>query len=264
MSLTINDNKTISNNPSRISEGTILARFETLKKITEGLYHHLNTMLSVVMIETEIIESKIKNSVSEDYLAEFQSANKKTGEAVEEINKVVQYLRELTTIGEEGFNKEQSLHIFMSNIPDLLEGYKKQLSNSKNISMKTEIDISSNSDFNISYSDIFDYLLLFIVNLMSESIRSGELKIKTGSMRNENSVTFSFDNSLLGERDFDDYISHLFPSVSSDLVGADSDQINASSVQILSSLDIDNIQSVMFIFPSVPNILEENNRQGER
>ncbi len=203
--------KVIGFNKAIISERMHLSRLETIKRLSDGLYHDISGLLSVIMVESELFESKMEGLQAVELGTELMECTKKTNRAAKNIGYNIELLREITTIGKEKIYDRLPLSKFIVGLPELVKGYSKQLKDNKNITLTFELKIIETCNLYVTYASLLDYILYFVVSLMNKAVCSGEVKVSLEAIAGKEKLIFAFGNDLLGGITLEDFLSEIFP-----------------------------------------------------
>jgi len=203
-------NQSISVCQSDIDCERILGRFDTIKKLARGYFHHLFESLSVVVGQSDILNNVLTASGGETAGTVISKASGKISGAAEDISSDLRKLRDICDVDRDAFLKEKPCCDFLRELPDILKGFASQIRDTKNITLKLNLDISGEPDLVISFHDYLDYLLPFVLTLMEEAICSGVLKIFIEKVNNKEQIVFTFNKNIIGHTNLTELLFRVF------------------------------------------------------
>ncbi len=186
----------------------VMRRFQTIKNLTDGYFHDIRSLLSVIMGQADVLDSLAARPHRERSTEAIRLGTGKIEKAADDLTLCLAQLRELCAVGDGDMAQAVPAADLIETLPTIIRGYNRQIKDTKNISFNFQVDESACRDCVIARRDIFDYVFLFLTSLMSEAICSGSIAISLDA--EHNAVVVRFDKNLIGHLGLDDLLGRLF------------------------------------------------------
>ena len=186
----------------------VMRRFETIKNLTDGYFHDIRGLLSVIMGQAGVLDSLAARPHRERTTDAIRSGTEKIETAADDLVACLTQLRELCSVGEDDLARMIPASVLIGTLPSVIRGYNRQIKDTKNISFDFEVDNTDRPECIIARRDIFDYVYLFLTSLMSEAICSGSFDVSLDVERG--SVVVRFERKLIGHLGVEEVVGRLF------------------------------------------------------
>ena len=224
-----------------------LQRIETFRKLSSGYFHDVFEQISVIFGQTDVAEKAINNDDGYLSLDKLSSGINKIGMASEELALTLTNLKKLSSIDGKSISAPVSCRTFISQLPALLDGYLKQILDTKNIVIKLDVTALSVRDFNLPYNYFYDYLLPLLLALCDNTIKSSVYKITMDSSIRDNRIIIEYENHSTAIVNTFRLISNLFTTNESIIIN---DIIKLKEMDLTLNLVGNDRQAVHLIFPA--------------
>ena len=186
----------------------VMRRFQTIKNLTDGYFHDIRSLLSVVMGQAGVLDNLAVRPHRERSTEAIRAGTGKIERAADDLTACLDQLRELCAVGDTDMARAVPAGDLIATLPMIIRGYNRQIRDTKNISFDFQVDEGDCRDRVIARRDIFDYVFLFLTGLMSEAICSGSFAISLDTRHN--AVVVQFDKNLIGHLGLGDLLGRLF------------------------------------------------------
>ena len=150
---------------------------KVMQQIADGHFHEILGDLSMVLGQSELIARDSAPgavAISED---QFFACAHKISNAVDRITHKIETLREVTLLSAGNSRKVISAREFMMKLPTIVDGYGRQLRDTKNIRIGIDVDPSGRIDFELTQEDVSGTILPVILELMSQAAINGTVRL---------------------------------------------------------------------------------------
>ncbi len=182
-------------------------RLDTLKQLSIGYFHSINSIMSVIIGESEIVNEYLDENRS-DETAMIEPQLEKIYRSASNLKHILKHLEAINTIGNEDCCREVEVNKFVRNLPELCSGFQRLIRDTKNIQITILPEVNNSQKKVWHYSILFDYVLPLILQIIKEAICSGDITVKTDSDSDE--IVVKFDNSLLSQPENSNLIQHFY------------------------------------------------------
>jgi GAF domain-containing protein len=185
-------------------------RLNTVAKLAGGYFHDLMEHLSVVVGQNEIIESAIK---AEDYTPSSNTISNGSAKVRKAANQLATYLgnlRDLCLLSTDQMARQLSSRQLLEDLPTIVRGHATQVKDSKNVTLTIEACRSKDNDFELTYREVYDYVLPFVLGLMDEAICSGSLLVSADGGPGRAELVFEFATDIIGHSGLGEMIARIY------------------------------------------------------
>jgi hypothetical protein len=184
-------------------------RLNTVARLAGGYFHDLMEHLSVVVGQNEIIESAI--SAEDIALASraILSGSSKVRKAADRIAAYLGNLRNLCLLTTERLGQRLSCRRLFEDLPIIVSGFARQVKDSKNVTLNIKTRSLSDSRLELTYQELYDYVLPLVMGLMGEAIGSGVLLVSAGD--GDGRLLFEFSADIIGHTDLGEMLGRTYP-----------------------------------------------------
>lgn len=192
--------------PGNIHAGSTLRRFDTIGKLVDGYYHHIYSLMSVIVGQSDILNNLLDSADSE----KVSNGIKKINIAADEVTDKLQKLQTIYPNLSSEFAKDISCKTILKQLPVYIQGFLTRVKDMIGIALRIQVDISSKNDFMLKMSDVFDLILPLIVGITEQSISSGLLLFKLEDDNFRQGLTISFNRNIIEHTDISKFLQQLF------------------------------------------------------
>ncbi len=185
-------------------------RLNTVAKLAGGYFHDLMEHLSVVVGQNEIIESAIK---AEDHALSSNTilnGSAKVRKAADQLAAYLGNLRDLCLLTTDQMARRLSSRQLLEDLPTIVRGHATQVKDSKNVTLTIEACRSKDNGFDLTYREVYDYVLPFVLGLMDEAICSGDLVVSTDGGPGRAELVFEFAADIIGHTGLGEMIGRIY------------------------------------------------------
>ena len=185
-------------------------RLNTIAKLAGGYFHDLMEHLSVVVGQNEIIENAIK---AEDHALSSNAISNGSAKVRKAANQLAAYLgnlRDLCLLTTDQMARRLSSRQLLEDLPTIVRGHATQVKDSKNVTLTIEANRPTDNDFDLTYREVYDYVLPFVLGLMDEAICSGHLLISADGGPGRAELVFEFAADIIGHSRLGEMIGRTY------------------------------------------------------
>ncbi len=185
-------------------------RLNTVAKLAEGYFHDLMEHLSVVVGQNEIIESAIKDEDHALSSNTISNGSAKVRKAADQLAAYLGNLRDLCLLTTDQMARQLSSRQLLEDLPTIVRGHATQVKDSKNVTLTIEACRSKDNDFELTYREVYDYVLPLVLGLMDEAICSGHLVISADGGPGRAELVFEFAADIIGHSGLGEMIGRIY------------------------------------------------------
>jgi len=189
------------------------ARFATISKLSDGYFHDIVDLLSVVLGQTSMVENSVSSMHPSPEADVALSSARKINGAVDTITQHLRQLRRLSTLTPEQYARPMSVSDLLRDLGSLLGGFARQILDSKNIVLDIVHRTEPRTDLQLRGDTVFDTLLPLVMSLMEEAICSGKLALKLRRTTGEPALDIVFDRAIIGHTTLEEFLARIHPAV---------------------------------------------------
>lgn len=183
-------------------------RLKLINKLSEGLYHDIYNLISVILGQADIIKSEVHSETESDADCRMSKSIRKLSIAADEITGFVNIIKELNITYES--DHDLSVNSFFSNIIFMTRGYTKKIIDDKNIYIKYEMESQPKINFRLKQQEIYDCILPVIIALYDNAENSGSIIFSCKSTSETDHLIISISKKIINKEKLFSYISDLF------------------------------------------------------
>jgi hypothetical protein len=176
--------------------------------LSDGLYHDIYNLISVILGQADIIRSEIRSDNENETEFKLSKSINKLSTAADDITGFINILKDLSVVFDN--NRQIPIDSFLNNLVYMTRGYTKKIIEDKNIYMKYEIESTPSVVFNLYQQEIYDIILPVIVSIYDSATRSVILNFSTNISSERNHLKIAFSNENVDFQRFTKSISKLF------------------------------------------------------
>jgi hypothetical protein len=192
--------------PSNVNSGSTLQRFDTIGKLVDGYYHHIYSLMSVIIGQSDILNNLLDSADSEKVANGIKKINFAADEVTDKLKKLQTIYPSLSS----EFAREISCKSFLKQLPTYIQGFLTRIKDIMGIGLRIQVDISSKNDFMLKMFDVFDTILPLIVGIIEQSISSGIISFKLENDLNRKSLIISFSKNIIEHTDISKLMQQVF------------------------------------------------------
>ncbi|MCK4460956.1 MAG: hypothetical protein KAW46_04095, partial [candidate division Zixibacteria bacterium] len=118
-------------------------------------------------------------------------------------------LRDLCLLTSDQMARRLSSSQLLEDLPSIVHGHATQVKDSKNIILTIEACRSRDNDFELTYREVYDYVLPLVLGLMDEAICSGDLVVSTDGGPGRAELVFEFAADIIGHTGLGEMIGRI-------------------------------------------------------
>ena len=185
-------------------------RLNTVAKLAGGYFHDLMEHLSVVVGQNEIIENAIKAEDQALSSNAISNGSAKVSKAADQLAAYLGNLRDLCLLTTDQMARRLSSRQLLEDLPTIVRGYATQVKDTKNVTLTIEACRSKDNDFELTYREVYDYVLPFALGLMDEAICSGHVVISADGGPGRAELVFEFAADIIGHSGLGEMIDQIY------------------------------------------------------
>lgn len=201
--LAASDSDSVQSESNRGESARLLARFDTVRRLSSGFFHDIRCLLAVVVGYLEIRESK--NNSRDLIIAEIEAelGTKHFKHSIDEMTSHLSDLQNLCSLNQEQFEHRLSCAEFLKNLPALIYGYARKIRDQKNVTVELVSTIEPETDIRVSLGQLYDTLVPFVLGLMEAARFNGRLDLVLERGPGGVQLRCSFKSDMIAEDSFD-------------------------------------------------------------
>jgi|GEM_PF-4054453 len=188
-----------------------LHRLDTIGKLSEGFYHDIFSLLSVIMVQSEMLSKGMSDGNQILPQKKIESGLEKLNQVADELTFYLNKHKEICTISTRNSAEQVSCNVFLKELPVITKGYIQQIQDLKNISLKIIVETTSGINFSLSLSEIYDYILPLILSVMDHAIVSGTIYVQIRNIQNQDMLVLKSPERIVGDVSFSKIFQGAFP-----------------------------------------------------
>ncbi|MDF1544430.1 MAG: hypothetical protein P1R58_04940 [bacterium] len=185
-------------------QGLMLQRMETVRRLSEGCFHRMRSELSVLMGQLELADqlrsSNGKQSESEFHPIQISKIASGLADNIETLSGVQQLAS--------GSVGRLSAQEAADRLESMLSGMDRWVRDSRGVSIDILSGPHSGPDFPIETELIIDFLFPLLIEMMSEAVSSGLIKVRGINRDNRRAIQVEFCCSLVSHVDLQQTLSN--------------------------------------------------------
>lgn len=179
-------------------------RLDTIAKLAGGYFHDIMEYLSVVVGQNELIETEAADVIA------VENGAAKVRKAADQIADYLDKLRSLCLLTTDQLSRHLSVRRFLEDLPSIVQGYARQIRDNKNVVLTIDTQHMGDTDFEITWHELYDWVLPLVLGIMDEAICSGKLTVRTDSVDNNPGMVFEFPSSIIGHTSLKDMVGRIY------------------------------------------------------
>lgn len=188
-------------------------RLDTIAKLAGGYFHDIMEYLSVVVGQNELIETEAADMIA------VENGTAKVRKAADRIADYLDKLRSLCLLTTDQLSRHLSVRRFLEDLPSIVQGYARQIRDNKNVVLTIDTQQIGDTDFEITWQELYDWVLPLVLGIMDEAICSGKLTVRTDSVDNNPGMVFEFPSSIIGHTSLKDMVGRIYARYSQETSG---------------------------------------------
>ncbi|MDH4035494.1 MAG: hypothetical protein OEV80_17000, partial [candidate division Zixibacteria bacterium] len=199
-------NDTLIGAPKKTIESDTMARdrLDTIAKLAGGYFHDIMEYLSVVVGQNELIESEAADTMA------VEKGAIRVRKAADRIADYLDKLRSLCMLTTDQLGRRLSVRCFLEDLPTIVQGYARQIRDNKNVVLTIDTEHPGDTDFEITWQELYDWVLPLVLGIMDEAICSGPLTVRTESVEGRPGMAFEFPASIIGHTNSGELIGRIY------------------------------------------------------
>ena len=193
------------------SDPMVRDRLDTIAKLAGGYFHDIMEYLSVVVGQNELIEGFPTDTIS------VEKGAAKVRKAADQIADYLDKLRSLCLLTTDQLCRHLSVRRFLEDLPSIVHGYARQIRDTKNVVLAIDTQRLGDSDFEITWHELYDWVLPLVLGIMDEAICSGKLIVRTELLEDSPSMVFEFPSGIIGHTSLGEMIGRIYARWSEDI-----------------------------------------------
>lgn len=179
-------------------------RLDTIAKLAGGYFHDIMEYLSVVVGQNELIETGAADMIA------VENGAAKVRKAADRIADYLDKLRSLCLLTTDQLSRHLSVRRFLEDLPSIVQGYARQIRDNKNVVLTIDTQHMGDTDFEITWHQLYDWVLPLVLGIMDEAICSGKLTVRTDAEDNNPGMVFEFPSSIIGHTSLKDMVGRIY------------------------------------------------------
>lgn len=178
----------------------ISARQDTINLLSEGYYHDVYDMISVILGQSELLKEKVVVCNENELPSVVNASVLKVEQAADDIITYLDIIKQLGSRSSEDLKQFLSVKDLLGSLPLLMHGYSKQLVDTRGIFLKLAFSNINNFDFKIAQNEVYDYILPVIIALFKTAEKSGAFTLKYTTSQKANSIKIEYETEMIEQR----------------------------------------------------------------
>lgn len=179
-------------------------RLDTVAKLAGGYFHDIMEYLSVVVGQSELMETGAADMIA------VENGAAKVRKAADRIADYLDKLRSLCLLTTDQLSCHLSVRRFLEDLPSIVQGYARQIRDNKNVVLTIDTQHMGDTDFEITWHQLYDWVLPLVLGIMDEAICSGKLTVATDSVDDNPGMIFEFPSSIIGHTNLKDLVGRIY------------------------------------------------------
>ena len=179
-------------------------RLDTIAKLAGGYFHDIMEYLSVVVGQNELIEGEAADTIA------VEKGTAKVRKAADQIADYLDKLRSLCLLTTDQLKGHLSVRRFLKDLPSIVQGYARQIRDSKNVVLTIDSRHLGDADFEISRHELYDWVLPLVMGIMDEAICSGKLTVRTELVEDRPGIVFDFPSGIIGHTNLGEMVGRIY------------------------------------------------------
>ncbi len=179
-------------------------RLDVIARLAGGYFHDIMECLSVVMGQNELIENAPQNPEI------VELGSDRIRKAADKIAAYVDKLRSLCVLTAGQLDSKLSIRRFLKDLPAVVQGYARQIRDNKNVILEIDVDNIGETDFEVSWQELYDLVLPLVLGVMDEAICSGKMTVRMETGRDGPMAVFKIPSAVIGHLTVETLLSGIY------------------------------------------------------
>lgn len=175
----------------------LAARQDTISLLSEGYYHDIYDMISVILGQSELLKEKVVVCNEDELPSVVNASVLKVEQAADDIITYLDIIKQLGSRTSDDLKKYLSVKDVLSSLPLLMHGYSKQLIDTRGMFVKLAFRNINSFDFQIAQNEVYDYLLPLIIALYKSAEKSGAFMMKYITSHKANAIRIEYETEMM-------------------------------------------------------------------
>lgn len=180
-----------------INQKMLSQRQDTISLLSEGYYHDVYGMISVILGQSELLKEKVIVCNENELPNVVNTSMLKVEQAADDIITYLEIIKQLGSRTSDALKRYLSVRDVLTSLPLLMHGYSKQLVDTRGLFLKLAFCNISNFDFKIAQNEVYDYLLPLIIALYKSAEKSGVFTLKYTTSYKANAIKIEYETSIM-------------------------------------------------------------------